>query len=365
MTNQDLDRIVRDVLEDLAGESRPAPLLDGSFRRARHIRRRRAAATIAAAAVLAVLAVPALTHRTSAPEPARPSPTAVRVSPTSSATPLPVLPVTGTPARVDLPDGFTVTAIGVNGDGPLWIYNRDSGTYVATPYAYASVARSGTHAVVQTRSGNLDLYLIDLHDLTARPLSKLDSVSGQMWSRDGRTVLDGSATPGWLHLIDVGTGERRDVLFRAPQAGCDDTGGCGPAWFRGEDAVTVAVFDPATGKQTGVQVISATTGATIQTLPVKGYVAGACSWSTDGRYVVTEMRPETGDTWLEIVEASTGKRTVRLPAMANANPDALCWTSPTRLLVVDGATVRAFAPDGTPGQQVTVPDADWVTIGPR
>jgi hypothetical protein len=365
VTNQDLDRIVRDALEDLAGESRPAQLVDGAVRRARRVRRRRVAATIAGAAALAVLAVPALTQRTDAPEPAQPSPTAVRVSPTGNATPLPVLPVTATPARVDLPDGFTVTAIGGSGNEPLWIYNRDSGTYVATPYAYAAVARSGTQAVVQTRGGNLDPYLIDLHDLTARPLSKLDEVSGQMWSEDGRTVLDGSAIPGWLHLIDVGTGERRDVLFRAPQAGCEETGGCGPAWFRGEDAVTVAVFDPATGKQTSLQVVSATTGATIKTLPVKGYVSGACSWSTDGRYVVTEMRPETGDAWLEITEAATGRRAALLPAMANANPDALCWTSPNRLLVVDGAHVKAYAPDGTAGLDVVVPNAAWVTIGPQ
>jgi hypothetical protein len=372
VTNQDLDRIVRDVLEGLAGESRPVPLLDGTVRRARRIRRRRATATAAAAvlAVLAVLVAPRLTGgRADAPAPSRPSPTAVRV-PSGDAVPVPVLTITPVPARVDLPDGFTVTAIGAKSGGgspepPLWLLNRDTGTFVATPYRYASLARSGTRAIVETRARTFEPLLVDLRDLTARPRPKLDNISGQMWSQDGRTVLDGSATPGWLHMLDVDTGERRDVLFQAPQVGCDRAVGCEPVWFRGEAAATVAVFDPSTGEQTGIQVVSAETGATIRTLPVKGYVAGACSWSTDGRHVVTEMRPETGDTWLQIIEAATGRTVARLPAMANANPNSLCWTSPTRLLVVDGSHVKAFTADGAAEQDITVPGAAWVTIGPR
>ncbi|WP_327003444.1 hypothetical protein OHA72_51630 [Dactylosporangium sp. NBC_01737] len=368
MTEQRLDHIVRDVLEDLAGESRPAQLLGGTVRRARRIRRRRAALTTGAAVlpVLAVLVAPALAGGR-ADTPSRPSPTPTR---TGDAAPVPVLTITPAPARVDLPDGFTVTAIGAPSGGasaepPLWIYSRATGSFVATPYAYASLAPSGTRAIVQARAATLAPWLIDLRDLTARPWPKLDNVSGQMWSQDARTLLDGSATPGWLHLLDADTGERRDVLFNAPQVGCDRTIGCGPVWFRGGAEATVAVFDPSTGEQTGVHVISAETGTLIRSLPVKGYVAGACSWSTDARYVLTEMRPENGDSWLEITEAATGRRKARLPAMANANPDSACWTSPTRLLVVDGGHVKVFTPDGTVEQDITVPGAAWLTVGPR
>ncbi|MEV4513186.1 hypothetical protein AB0K00_29955 [Dactylosporangium sp. NPDC049525] len=369
MTNQHLDRIVRDVLADLADESRPAELLDGTAGHVRRILRRRAAATAGAAVlvVLAVLVAPLLAGvRADRNGPARPSPTAGRVSPSGAALPVPALTITPVPPRVDLPDGFTVTAMGTaSGGASLWIYNRDAGALVATPYAFASLAPTGTRAIVQARASGPEPLLVDLHDLTAQPRPKLDNVSAQMWSQDGRTLLDGSAAPGWLHMIDADTGERRDVLFKAPQVGCDRTVGCAPVWYPGDAAASVAVFDPSTGEQTGIQVISAENGATIKSLPVKGYLAGACSWSTDGRYVATEMRPETGDPWLEITEAATGRRAARLPAMAHANPDTLCWSSPTRLLVPDGDHVKVFTPDGTQEQAIAVPDAAWVTVGPR
>lgn len=370
MTQQDLDRIVRDVLGDLAGEARPAALLDGAVRRARRIRHRRAgAAAVAVLAVVAAIAVPALAGGRDRPlVPSRPSPSAARVSPSGGAVPVPVLPVTPAPARVDLPDGFTATAIAVGegtvDGGPLWIYNRETGAYVATPYAFASVAPSGTRSVVQTRAGVSEVFVVDLHDLTARgPRQTPGTVSAQMWHPDARTVLDGGSVPGWLHLIDVVSEARTDVQFQAAQVGCDAAGLCGAAWYPGGKAVTVAVFDPSTGAQTGTQVVSVETGAAIRSLPVKGYIAGACSWSADGRYVVTEVRPDEGDNWLEIVEAATG-RGVRLPAMANANPSMLCWSSATRLLVPDGGHVRVFTPDGTARQDITVPGAAWLTIGP-
>ncbi|GAA2619409.1 hypothetical protein GCM10010399_58060 [Dactylosporangium fulvum] len=367
----DLDRLVRDTLDDLAADARPAPLLAEAIRRAGQIRRRRIAATAAAAAVLVVLGVVALpfgADREDRPEPLRSVPSAP-LSPSPTASPFAVGHAPPSLLPPELPGQFTLTALPFH-DDQTWVFDRSTGRYLTVPFAEVQPAPKGNLALSATGDGRL--LLLDLAEGVAVSLPS-GPVGGDIepWSPDGRMLLRAQQPTGLVRVEEVvgGTVLSRGVPYDAAALGCERTG-CRVTWARSPTELAVSVIDPATGTQRALQLISVADGRPTRRLPVTGQVSGACSWSTDERYVLNERLTPTGSAGWVITDTTSGATVGTMTAETLPNPSSVCWASPTELLVGAIGEVLVVKPDGTVRQRIdTFTGAGngpyWVRIGHR
>jgi hypothetical protein len=367
----DLDRLVRQTLNELAADARPAPLLAATTRRARRIQRRRVATTAAAAAVLAVLAVlvlPINPDRENRPAPAHPTPSP---SASPSVSVLPVSPAPDSMLPPQLPGQFTIMAVPAFG-GDVWLFDRVTGAYVTVPYAYVLPAPKGDLVLASTRDGGS--VLLDLSDWTVVSLPpSLADTRTDAWSPDATMLLPRQQTVGRIQVYEVAGGNTivpRVVPYDAAALGCDREEPCPVAWARSGTELAVPVLDPATGMQRSLQLISIADGRPTRRLPVTGEVDGACSWSTDQRYVLNHRILPTGSGGWVITDTTSGATVGTLTHETLPNPSSLCWVSPTELLVATVGEVLVLGPDGKVRQTIDTfagPSGrgPWVRIGHR
>jgi hypothetical protein len=367
--NADLDRLVRQTLNDLAVEARPAPLLAAATRRARQMQRRRVAVTAAAAAALAVLAIvvsPLNPDRENRPAPPPPPP----ASPSPAASPLTLAPVADAPRPPELPGQFTVMAVPAPG-ASMWLFDRVTDAYVAVPYADVLPAPKGDLVLAETRDGGS--VLLDLGDRSVVGLPpKLVDVGPDVWSPDATMLLPPQPASGRITVYEIGNGNailERGVPLDSAALGCDRAT-CRVTWARSGTELAVQVMDPATATQRSLQLISLADGRPTRRLPVTGEVDGACSWSTDQRYVVNHRIASTGSAGWFITNTTTGATAGTLTDETLPNPSTLCWVSPTELLVATPGEVLVLGPDGKVQHRIDTfagPGArgPWVRIGHR
>ncbi len=361
---EDLDRLVRDTVVELAAEAQPRDLLASVQARARRIRVVRGIGYLCAALVAAVsLAVPFLAvHRDRALPPATVDPTG---TPSPSHRPT-IVPVADLGAPVVLPRGWVVTAAVQAGPdtGDSYVLDRATHRYLRVGYPTAWPAPTGSLVAV-TRPDGTGLGLLDLATAAVRWVLQQPATNPQ-WSPDGNRLLV-TLSPDAFAVVDPGTGRVSTHTIDRSAYRCDDA--CGFSWYPDSRQVVLALTDTSVPHrdawpdvQRGLQLFDAATGAPGALLPVHGTVAHAGDWSPDRRTVLVTGTAADGTggrhAEYQLVDTATGQ--VRGPYPAQ--PASSWWVDDQQLLSIP-ARLRVCATDraGAAGACATLP-ADFTEL---
>jgi hypothetical protein len=327
----DLDRLLRDTVTDLAAESRPVNLMPAVRARARRIRLVHGTGYLAAAlAATLLLAIPYLAvHRDHALPP-------VTVSPAPSPPSPSVAPPPGDLDQpVDLPYGWVVTAASQTSPsqaGSSYLLDRAAHRYVRLDYPMAWPAPAGPFVAVANPDGT-GLGLLDRRTGQVRWLSGIGPDNPE-WSPDGSRLLVTVGHTGFA-VVDAATAG----VHTHPLDGtypCNDS--CVVTWYPDGRQVVRAQTDTSVPHdaalpdvQRGLRLFDADTGAPGALLPVHGLVARVGNWSPDRRTVLVTGTVVDGaqrHSRYQLVEAATG----RLLATFPGQPWSSWWVDDQRLL---------------------------------
>jgi predicted transcriptional regulator len=326
-----LEDALRQALDELAAEARPARLAEGALRRAQRRRLRRITLTAVAAVVATfgvVLPTVEILRGDAAPAPVTPPP--ATAPPTVAVTPTPPA-VTFAGGAITLPGGWMLGAA-PGAEGGFWIWDRTRATYRQVPYQRVYPAPVGPYAVVvdriDERVGVLHIGTDEVRWLAGRRLWH-----GPEWSADGTRFLMTDQTAGSnVYVVEARTTSARS-LHGVPALGDDLV----PAFWMPGDRQVAAYIDG-----TNWQVRSAATGAPVRVLENLRGVTARTAFSPDGRYAV--CGDDDGRTVLRVV--ATGEVRATLPH------GRAYWADAERLLLLDGQ-----------GRIVTLVDLDGREVG--
>ena len=304
--------LLRAAVRDLAAESgTPADLASAALAQGRRLRRTRrtAVAAITAVAAMAAVAVPIAVFRDPAvvapPPAAATSDPAPRPGP-SDPPPRPAPSVTSPAFFADepfrLPGGARLTGISKPGTRPM-VLDAEAGGYRTLPKAVLESRPSpdGRHVLV-TRSGPQRTELLDLRTGEYRdvPVTLDEAVT---WSSDGSRLLitrvDGFA------VLEAATGRVAEHPVDAGQQRCLDY--CRYTWLSGGTRVALPqawAINSEPAQVNGVAVFDAGTGKLRMNLPIKGAPTGPDAWSDDGGLVLVSPAPQ-GSAEVLITEVET------------------------------------------------------------
>jgi len=331
----DLDSLLRDVINDAAGQARPVNLTRAALRTARHnrITRQVTAGTVAVvvAGTLAGGYALASAHRATAPTTTRPT----VIAPGQQATPS----VDDQP--VPLPGGWYLA--GGTGEGGVWVYDRVRQAYRLLPYHWAWPAPTGDLVAVEDVAdtpGGGRFGVLDLRDGTVRWLTEDAGIVGAPeWTADG-TRLVYLPTDGSEQLrqeVDVADAVTGQV---AVGVGATDacTLNCSVTWLPGDAEIAVSRWRGDPMVPDGMTAFDATNGAHTRTLIVQA--GSSHAWSPNGRYVVTSVL--TGGTRrVGIVDSATGDVVSVLSGVTDDR--TVYWAGSDILLAIEHGAVAVLS----------------------
>jgi dipeptidyl aminopeptidase/acylaminoacyl peptidase len=365
----DLDRLLRDTVTDLAAESQPYDLMPGVRTRARRIRLVHRTGYLAAALTAALLlVVPYLSVRRDHGLPA------VTVSPSSSSV-RPSPSVAPPPANLDgpvaVPYGWVVTAASQTSPsqtGSSYVLDRATHRYVRLDYPMAWPAPTGPFVAVANLDGS-GLGLLDRRTGQVKWPSRIGPNDPE-WSPDGSRLLVTIDRRGFA-VIDPVTAAVQAHLLDGTYT-CNDS--CAFTWYPDGQHVVLPLTDTSVPHnealpdvQRGLQLFDAGTGAPGALLPVHGIVARAGNWSPDHRTVLVTGTVVDGakrHSQYQLVETSTGRVLTAFPGQ----PWSSWWVDNQRLVSLsDRLKLCGVATSGVVDTCATLPTAFFqldIAIGP-
>lgn len=329
-----LETELRDTLERLADEVKPANLAAAALRRAERRRVRRVGLTALAAVVGAfAVVVPTVEGlRPDARPPVGPTPaTSVPAPPERTPTPGPAFFDLG---PIELPGGWMLGAA-PGEDGGFWVWDRTRQTYRQVPYQHVYPAPIGDYAVV-VAAGGRRAGVLDLRRDSVRWLDGLVPWLTPQWTADGTRFLTRGQT-GSTHVLVVTA--RSGTIHEVPATGArPDPEAARALWMPGDREIAVAV-----GGGTW-ELRTPSTGARVRTLENLPGMDARTDFSPDGRWVVG-----TGGGRTVLREVSTGSVGAALP---DVHPGRAYWADNDRLLLLGGQN-----------KEVTVVDRNGNPVG--
>ena len=316
-----LEDALRETLEELAAEARPASPLAGALWRAGQARARRVritAATIAAAAITGVSSmVLAGGGGTVDPAPGTTSPPAPTSAWHTPSEPSATRFLGQTPELGSQP--ITLAGGWMFGAGPgdrgFWVWDRSRETYRQVPYDRVYPAPSGTFAVVEQRGGRAGV--LDLRTDGVRWLDGLVMTDLPQWTADGTRFLTTRSATHVL-IVDAATGDLHEI------PGESSNWGAVPMFWTSDDrAVAVQI-----GNGTW-QVRSPETGTVSGRITKLPPVGAANDISPDGRHALGDW-----SAIYAVVDTATGEP-VGYPT-AYIHPGRGYWVDNDRALLLIG-----------------------------
>lgn len=368
--NDDFDRMLRETLDDLAGEGRPVNLAAQAVRGGnRIIARRRGLAVVMGMAAIVAAVVPFALFSPAAGERQQPigadSPVGVtRGSATESTEPLVHPTLSFADQLVALPGNWMVAATAAKGETMVW--DRIRQRYRLIPYAGATPAPTGNQVAVRHNSGSgsdfgssSGIGILDLStDKVQWVLGPPPVTSRLEWSDDGTRLTYASrgqsADTIRAVVVNAATAAVRTLPTSVGCAGAV----CTTQWLPGGQDIGINAVGP--GSTWQFLVFSVADGRFVRQMSMPGPAASAHSWSPDGKFVVI---PGGSNFSVSVAEVTTGQIVTRLgntdidPSTMKPSPkgsagirlllpEQFYWATDDRLLCVDGSAITQYSRDG-------------------